>query len=83
MWLAAALSIGFLAYLLYTHQIKWLLGVLRNAVFGVAGILVCNLLLSKLGLMVVVGINPLTTLIAGLLGGPGVLLLYAAQALVG
>jgi len=80
MWLIAALGFGFFAYLLYTRQFKWLLGVVRNAAFGVAGILIFNFLFSGMGLAV--GINALTTMVVGLLGAPGFLLLYATQMLI-
>ena len=80
MWLVAALGFGFVAYLLYTKQFKWLLGVVRNATLGVIGILLFNSLFSGLGLAV--GINAITTIVVGLLGAPGFLLLYATQMLL-
>ena len=81
MWLMAALGFGFFAYLLYTRQFKWLLGVIRNMVLGIGGILVVNFMLAGMG--ITVGINAITSLVVGLLGIPGFLLLYAAQMLVG
>ena len=81
MWLMASLGIGFLAYLLYTRQFRWLLTVARNMVLGIVGMLVLNLLLGNMGLTV--GINAITALIVGLLGAPGFLLLYASQMLIG
>jgi len=81
MWLVLALGIGFLAYLLYTRQFGWLLRVARNMALGVAGMLVFNLMLGGFGVRV--GINAITTLVVGLLGAPGFLLLYAAQAMIG
>jgi len=80
MWLIAALGFGFFAYLLYTRQFKWLLGVVRNIALGVIGILLFNFLFSGMGLAV--GINAVTALVVGLLGAPGFLLLYAAQMLI-
>ena len=81
MWLVLALGAGFLAYLLYTRQFRWLLRVGRNMALGVAGMLVFNLMLGGFGVRV--GINAITALVVGLLGAPGFLLLYAAQAMVG
>jgi len=81
MWLMAALGIGFLAYLLYTRQFRWLFSVARNMAVGIAGMLVLNLLLGNMGLTV--GINAATALVIGLLGAPGFLLLYASQMLIG
>ena len=81
MWLMLGLGCGFFAYLLYTRQFRWLLSVLRNMAFGVAGLLIFNFFFSSFGLAV--GINPITALTIGLLGAPGFLLLYAVQMLVG
>ena len=80
-WLMLALCAVFLAYLLYTGQFKWLLGVIRNMALGIAGILGLNILLAGTG--VAVGVNAITALIVGLLGLPGLLLLYATRLLVG
>jgi pro-sigmaK processing inhibitor BofA len=71
----------FLGYLLYTRQMKWLVGVARNSALGVLGILICNVLFSGFGLAV--GVNAITVLVVGILGAPGFLMLYATQMLVG
>ena len=81
MWLMLALGAGFLAYLLYTRQFGWLIRVIRNMALGVAGMLVFNMMLSGFGLSV--GINAVTTLVVGLLGAPGFVMLYAAQMMMG
>jgi pro-sigmaK processing inhibitor BofA len=81
MWLLLALAVGFLAYLLYTRQFKWLLGVARNSALGIVGLLTFNFVLA--GANLAVGINALTVLIVGVLGAPGFLLLYATRLLVG
>jgi len=80
MWLILALGLGFFAYLLYTRQFKWLVSVARNMTLGVIGLLLFNYLFS--GMELAVGINAVTTLVIGLLGAPGFLLLYATQMLV-
>jgi pro-sigmaK processing inhibitor BofA len=79
-WLLVALGVGFVAYLLYTRQVKWLMGVAGNAACGVAGLLLFNFAFSGFGLAV--GINAVTVLVVGVLGAPGLLLLYATQLLV-
>jgi len=81
MWLIVALGLGFFVYLIYSGQFKWLLGVVRNMMLGIVGILGLNMLLSGVGL--VVGVNAVTALVVGLLGLPGLLFLYVAQFLVG
>ena len=71
-----ALAVGacFLIYLFFTRQFKWLFNVLRNAALGVIGLLAGNFLLAPMGLAV--GINILTVFIVGLLGIPGLILLF-------
>jgi len=81
LWLMMILGIIFLAYVLYTKQFKWFLGVVRNMVLGAGGILAANFVLATAG--VAVGVNLVTVLVVGLLGVPGFLLLYVAQMLVG
>lgn len=80
LWLLLAAGVGFLAYLLYTKQYKWLLGVARNSALGIAGLLMFNFFFSGFGLTV--GINAVTVLVVGILGAPGFLLLYTAQLLL-
>ena len=81
MWMMLALGAGFVAFLLYTRQIGWLVRVVRNMALGVSGILLFNLMLSGFGLSV--GINAITAIIIGLLGAPGFMMLYAAQLMIG
>jgi len=80
LWIVAALALGLAAYLLVTRQFKWLWRIARNAALGVAAILLINLALHGVGLAV--GINSVTTLTVGVLGLPGLLLLYTTQVLV-
>lgn len=80
MYLMLAIGVCFAAYLLYTRQFKWVLGVVRNAFIGVIGILGCNFLLASTGLAV--GVNALTAFIVGILGLPGFMLLYVTQLMV-
>ena len=80
LWLMVAACVIFLACLIYTKQFKWLLGVMRNMALGIVGIFGINFLLTGVGISV--GVNILTTLIVGLLGLPGLLLLFATQLLI-
>jgi inhibitor of the pro-sigma K processing machinery len=67
----------FIYYLIRTRHFKWLLRVIKNAAMGVVGILAGNYLMAFLGLAV--GINVLTVLVVGLLGLPGLILLYVIR----
>ena len=75
------LGVAFVVYVVYSGQLKWLFTVVRNGAIGIVGILGVNTLLAGAG--VAVGVNIITTLVVGLLGIPGFLLLYATQVLVG
>ena len=61
-------------------QARWFFSVLRNMVLGVGSILAINFLLAGFGISV--GINAITAVVVGLLGLPGVVLLYAVGVLV-
>jgi len=82
-WIVMALAFIFLAYLFYTGQFKWLFGVARNMILGVAGILGVNAALGVIGIGFYVGVNFVTAAVVGLLGVPGFLLLFGARLLVG
>ena len=77
-WLLLALV--FAGVIIYTRQLNWVAGVAKNSAIGVFGLLLFNFLFSGFGLAV--GVNIVTTLVIGVLGAPGFLLLYAAQMLV-
>jgi len=76
LWIAIA-GLGLVAILFFNRQIKAAFGVIRNSLFGIAGILACNMLLAPAG--ITVGVNLLTVFIVGVLGVPGFLLLYLTQ----
>ena len=80
-WVVAFFCLGFVGFLAYTRQFPWLLKVGRNMILGAGGILAANWALASLGLAV--GVNIITTLVIGVLGAPGFLMLYFAQLLVG
>jgi inhibitor of the pro-sigma K processing machinery len=75
-----ALCAVFIAYLLYTRQVRWLGSVVRNMVLGVGAIFLANFALAGLGISV--GVNIITAVVVGILGIPGFVLLYATQVLV-
>lgn len=67
----------FLLYLicrLFLKPIKWLLRLLLSCLAGGAGILLSNWILGMIGWHLAV--NPLTCMIAGVLGIPGMILTY-------
>jgi inhibitor of the pro-sigma K processing machinery len=67
----------FVYYLIRTRQFKWLLRIIKNGALGVAGLLAGNYIMAFAGLAV--GINVLTVLVVGLLGLPGLVLLYVIR----
>lgn len=56
--------------------IEWLLNVVVRGVLGLAIIYVVNQVLAKEGINLMVGLNAITFLTSGVLGVPGVGLLY-------
>ena len=71
----------FAFYLIYTRQFKWFFGVARNMLLGVPAILGLNLALAP-AFNVAVGVNALTAFIVGVLGLPGLVLLFAARFMI-
>lgn len=61
---------------------KWIGNVLFRMVFGAIGIFTCNALLNALSQNLMVGINPETMLLIGLLGAPGFVALYGIEILL-
>ena len=76
LWTAVA-ALGLVAILFFNRHVKAAFIVVRNAVLGIAGILACNILLAPMGLAV--GVNVLTVFIVGMLGIPGIFLLYLTR----
>jgi len=58
------------------NKAEWLLNVLLRGVLGTVAIYFINQTLSRTGISLGVGINPITVLTSGFLGFPGVLILY-------
>ena len=58
------------------RKVEWLINFILRAVMGTVGIYVLNYMLAAREMTVAVGINPLTVLTTGILGFPGVAVLY-------
>lgn len=58
------------------RKAEWLINFVLRAVMGTVGIYALNYLLAARQLQVAVGINPFTVLTSGILGFPGVAMLY-------
>lgn len=58
------------------QKVEWLINFIFRAVMGTVGIFVINYMLAERQMQVAVGINPLTVLTSGILGFPGVAVLY-------
>ena len=58
------------------RKIEWLVNFVLRAVMGTIGIYCVNYVLAARNISVAVGINPLTILTSGILGFPGIAVLY-------
>ncbi len=58
------------------RKVEWLVNFILRAVMGTVGIYAINYMLAGRQLQVAVGINPFTVLTSGILGFPGVAVLY-------
>lgn len=58
------------------RKIEWLINFALRAVMGTMGIYFLNGLLMAQNISAVVGINPMTFLTSGILGFPGLIVLY-------
>lgn len=61
------------------RRVEWLLNFVLRTVLGTLAILLLNAGMKKLGIESGVGVNPITVLTSGLLGFPGVAVLYGVQ----
>ena len=57
-------------------KVEWLVNFILRAVTGVVAIYCVNYLLAARQISVAVGINPLTILTSGILGFPGIAVIY-------
>lgn len=72
--------IGIAILFLFTKLLKWPIKILLNGIAGVVILYVVNFIIAKLNLLGVnlnfsIAINPITALIAGFFGVPGVIVL--------
>ena len=58
------------------RKVEWLVNFVLRAVMGTVGIYAVNYILAARQIQVAVGINPFTVLTSGILGFPGVAVLY-------
>ncbi|MBD5459038.1 MAG: Pro-sigmaK processing inhibitor BofA [Lachnospiraceae bacterium] len=58
------------------RKIEWIINFILRAVMGTIGIYFLNAFLIARDISVVVGINPVTFLTSGILGFPGLVVLY-------
>lgn len=60
----------------FGRRIEWIINFVLRAVMGTIGIYFLNNFLMARQISVAVGINPMTVLTSGILGFPGVVVLY-------
>ena len=60
----------------FGRKIEWLVNFVLRAVIGTVGIYFANSFLMTQNIGISVGINPMTVLTSGILGFPGVIVLY-------
>ena len=58
------------------RKVEWLVNFILRAVMGTVGIYCINYVLAMKQISVAVGINPFTILTSGILGFPGIAVLY-------
>ena len=68
---AAVLLIG-----VVKSRLEWLLNILMRSILGTVAIYFINASLAGIGISLGVGVNPLTVLTSGILGFPGLAVIY-------
>ncbi|MGG7179306.1 pro-sigmaK processing inhibitor BofA family protein [Clostridium paraputrificum] len=71
--------IGVVILFIILKLFKWPLKILLNGIFGVVLLYVVNAIAANFGIDINIGINPVTALVAGILGIPGVAALVIFQ----
>ena len=76
--MAVILSVCVIVLLIgaFGRKIEWIINFILRAVMGTIGIYFVNSFLSARQISVAVGINPITVLTSGILGFPGLAVLY-------
>ena len=72
-YVVGSLVLYYLIFLCY-RPLRWAFRVACHAALGAGGLFLCNLMLGWCGLFV--GVNCVTATLAGVLGIPGIALLY-------
>jgi inhibitor of the pro-sigma K processing machinery len=80
MRIALTAAAGVLVLLIgISGKMEWLLNIAIRCIFGTIGIYCINYIFNKIGIMTMVGINPITVLTSGILGIPGIAVLYGIE----
>lgn len=61
----------------FRRRKEWLINIIFRAVIGTAAIFFINGFAVSQGIFIAIGVNPLTVLTTGILGFPGLIMLYA------
>ncbi|MDD5935933.1 MAG: pro-sigmaK processing inhibitor BofA family protein [Clostridiales bacterium] len=72
------LSIIIFIFYIYKTHTRWLTTVCIRVIVGIALIMILNLVLPMYKISCMVGVNPITVTTIGLLGVPGLLLIYGS-----
>ena len=70
------ICMGLVLFCAVRKKWEWLLNVVMRSVLGAIAIYFINMGLTFMGFLPGIGINPVTVLTSGILGFPGVLVLY-------
>lgn len=60
----------------FRNKKEWIINFIFRSVIGTVAIFLCNGFLVSQGLSIAIGINPITVLTSGVLGFPGLVMLY-------
>lgn len=75
-WIILAVCLLVLLGWMFQRHKKWIVNFLLRACSGILAVYVINLFLAWRGIPLGVGINPVTAGVAGVLGVPGIAVLY-------
>jgi inhibitor of the pro-sigma K processing machinery len=67
--------IGIAVLFLVLKLLKWPMKIIINGIVGVVILYIANFIIANLGINFLLAINPITALIAGFFGVPGVIVL--------
>ena len=75
-WMIGLVCIVVLLIVVFRSKMEFIINIVLRSVLGTIAIYFINGFLGWMGISVMVGINPLTVLTSGILGFPGVLMLF-------